>query len=159
MGTVHSFCISNRIKRESTAFFSPHQHCVCESRWRTTVEMDHCMIKTAKLSNEFWVRALHTAFYNSNSCLTVSLQKGKTPFELCPGETPDLCILKVFECTAFKHNETHQAKLSDKVTRDVSVGFSEESEAYILYNPYPKNTSFSRYVSFDKTSFHSFDDL
>ena len=72
------------------------------------------------------------------------------------GKKPDLSNLKVFGCTAFKHIETHQDKLSDKATKEVFVGYSEDSEAYILYNPYSKKTSFSRNVSFDETSFDFF---
>ena len=117
--SFRSFCISNRIKREHTAPYSPHQNGVSERRWRTTVEMARCMLKTAKLGNEFRVRALHTAFYISNRCLTVSLPKGKTPFEMFFGKKPDLSNLKVFGCTAFKHIETHQDKLSDKATKEV----------------------------------------
>ena len=154
--SFRSFCISNRIKREHTAPYSPHQNGVSERRWRTTVEMARCMLKTAKLGTEFWVRALHTAFYISNRCLTVSLPKSKTPFEMFFGKKPDLSNLKVFGCTAFKHIETHQDKLSDKATKEVFVGYSEDSEAYISYNPYSKKTSFSRNVSFDETSFDFF---
>ena len=72
------------------------------------------------------------------------------------GKKPDLPNLKVFGCTAFKHIETHQDKLSDKATKEVFVGYSEDSEAYILNNPYSKKTSFSRNVSFDETSFDFF---
>ena len=72
------------------------------------------------------------------------------------GKKPDLSNLKVFGCTAFKHIETHQDKLSDKATKEVFVGYSEDSEAYILYNPYSEKTSFSRNVSFDETSFDFF---
>ena len=151
--SFRSFCISNRIKREHTAPYSPHQNGVSERRWRTTVGMTRCMLKTAKLGNEFWVRALHTAFYISNRCLTVSLPKGRTRLEMCFGKKPDLSNLKVFGCTAFKHIETHQDKLFDKATKEVFVGYSEDSEAYILYNPFSKKTSFSRNVSFDEIFF------
>ena len=72
------------------------------------------------------------------------------------GDKPDLFKLQVFGCTAFKHIETQQDKLSDETTKEVSVGYSENSEAYILYNPYSKKTSFSRNVAFDETSFDSF---
>ena len=72
------------------------------------------------------------------------------------GETPDLSNLNVFGCTAFKLIETHEDKLSDKATKEVFVGYSEDSEAYVLYNPYSKKPSFSRNVSFDETSFDSF---
>ena len=36
------------------------------------------------------------------------------------------------------------------------VGYSEDSEAYVLYNPYSKEISYSRNVIFDETSFDSF---
>ena len=124
-----------------------------ERRWRTTVEIARCMLKTGKLGNEFWVRALHTAFYISNRCLTVSLPKSETPFDMYFDEKRDLSILKTFGCTAFKHIETQQDNLSDRATKDVFVGYSEDSEAYLLYNPYSKKTSFSRNVSFDETFF------
>ena len=68
----------------------------------------------------------------------------------------DLYNSKIFGCTAFKHIEKHQDKISDKATKEVFVGYSEDSEAYILYNPYSKKTSFSRNVSFDETSFDFF---
>ena len=113
-------------------------------------------MKAAKLGNGFSVRALHTAFYTSNRCLTVSLSKGKSPFEFFFGEKPGLPNLRVLRCTVFKHIKTHQDKLHNKVTKDVFVGCSENSEAYILHNPYSKKTSFSRNVSFAETSIDSF---
>ena len=60
--SFRSLCMSNGIKREQSAPYSPHQNGVSEQRWRTTVEITRCMLKTAKLGNEFWIRALHTAF-------------------------------------------------------------------------------------------------
>ena len=72
------------------------------------------------------------------------------------GEKPNLSIMKDFGCNGFEHIETHQDKFSDKAPKEVSVGFSEDFEANILYNPPSKKTSFSRNVSFDETSFDSF---
>ena len=56
----------------------------------------------------------------------------------------------------FKHIETHQDKLSDEVTKEVFVGYSEDCEAYILYNPYSKKILFSGNVFFHETSFDIF---
>ena len=95
-------------------------------------------------------------FAFQNRCLTVSLPKSKTPFELCVGEKPDLSHLNFFGFIAFKRTETHQGKLSDRATKETFVGYSEDSEAFILYNPYSKKTSFFRNVSFDETSFDFF---
>ena len=118
--------------------------------------MARCILKTAKLGNEFWNRALHTAIYISNRCLTVSLPKGKTPNEMFFGEKSDLSNLKVLGCTPFKHIETHPDKLSYKATKEVFVGYSEGSEAYILYNSYSEKTTFSRNLSFDEIFFDTF---
>ena len=85
------------------------------------------MLKTTEFGNEFCVRALHTAFYISKRSLTASLPEGKTPFEMFFGEKPDLSNLIVSGCTAFKHIETHQNKFSDKVIKEVFVGYSEAS--------------------------------
>ena len=150
--SFRSFCITHRIKRKHTALCSPHQNGVSERRWRTTVEIARCMLRTAKLGNEFCVRALHTAFYISNRCLTFSLPKAKTPFKMFFGEN----FSRIFRCTAFKHIEMHQDKFSDKANKEVFVGYSEDSEAYVLYKAYSKETSFSRNVSFDEISFDSF---
>ena len=99
----------------------------------------------------------YTLLYISNPFLSVGLPKSKILFEMFFfAEKPALSSLKVFGCTAFKHIETHQFKLSDKATKKVFVGFFEDSEAYILDYPYSKKTSFSRNVSFDDTSFDSF---
>ena len=83
-------------------------------------------------------------------------RKIKRPSKCFLVKKPDLSNLKIFGCTAFKHIETHQDKLSDKATKEVFVGYSEDSEAYILYNPYSKKTSFTCNVSFDETSFDFF---
>ena len=118
--SFRSFCESNRIKRQHTAPYWPDQNGVSKRRWRATVEIARCMLKkskTAKLGNEFWVRAIHTAFYTSNRCLTGSLPKGKTSTALYFGEQPDVSNLNFFGCTAFKHIETHQDKLSNKTTK------------------------------------------
>ena len=111
--SFRSVCKSNRIKREHTAPYSPHQNDVSERCWPTTVEIARCILKTAKLGNENWVRALQTAFYISNRCLTASLPNGKTPFKVFFGEKLDLSNLKVFSFTAFNDIETHQDTLSD----------------------------------------------
>ena len=108
------FCMSNRIKGEHTAPYSPHQNGVSKRRCQTTVEMARCMLKTSNFGNEFWIRLLLIAFYISNLCLTVSLPKCKARFETVFGKKPDLSNLKIFGCTAFKHIETHQENLSDK---------------------------------------------
>ena len=47
------------------------------------------------------------------------------------GEKPDLNNVKTFGCTDFKHIETHYDKLTDKATKEIFVGYSEDSEEYL----------------------------
>ena len=94
-----------------------------ERRWLTTVKMSRCMLKTVNIGVEFWVRALHTAFYISNRCLASSLPKGKMPFGMYFGEKLDRSNSKVFGSIAFKHNETHQDEFSDKATEELFLVF------------------------------------
>ena len=122
--TFADFCIQKGIKREFTAPYSLHQNGVCERRWRTTVEMAPCLLKKANYENEFWVRALDTAFYITNRCLISSLLKGKTPFDMFFGEKPDLSNFRVFGRVAYKFIETHQDKLSPKATEGHFVGYA-----------------------------------
>ena len=113
------FCISKCIKHEFTNPYSPHQNGVAERRWRTSVEMSRCLLASAGLGKEFWVRALDVAFHTTNRCQTSSLPKGKTALELFHGQKPNLSYMKVFGCTAYTFTETHQTKLSGKATKQV----------------------------------------
>jgi hypothetical protein len=116
------------------------------------VEMARCLLQSSKLPNAFWVRALDVAFYITNRCLSSSLPRGKTPFELFHGKVPDLSNLKVFGCSAFRFIETHNPKLQMKSTKEIIVGYgASSSNSYLLYNCDSKRVSQSRNVTFNES--------
>ncbi|GKF02460.1 retrovirus-related pol polyprotein from transposon TNT 1-94 [Tanacetum coccineum] len=68
------FCESEGIKRELTAPYNPEQNGIVEQTNRTVVEMAHSMIKSKKLSDDFWAEAVATAVYLLNLSPTNSAQ-------------------------------------------------------------------------------------
>ena len=76
------FCFAQRIKREMTAPYSPHQNGVAERRWQTVGDMARCLLKKTKLPHSFCVRAVDVAFYLTNRCVICCLPPNMTPFEL-----------------------------------------------------------------------------
>ena len=152
-GIFRQFCLAKSIDHQFTSPYSPHQNGVAERRWRTCVEMAKCLMKTAGMTNEFWVRALDVAFYISNRCKTSSLPEGKTPFELFKRFKPDVKDMRVFGCAAFKLVEVHQPKLADKATSEVFVGYGNSNGSYVLFNPKTSRFSISRNVTFNELDF------
>ena len=75
------FCFAQRIKREMTAPYSPHQNGVADRRWQTVGNMARCLLEQTNLPKSFWVRAVDVAFYLTNRCLSCSLPPKKTPFD------------------------------------------------------------------------------
>jgi histone deacetylase 1/2 len=146
-------CLDRGIKLELTTPYNPQQNGTAERRWRTTFEMARCLLRTAGLPNEFWVRAVDTAFYITNRCLTSSLPAGKTPFELWTGKKPDLSRMKTFGCSAFRYIEVSHGKLNNKATKEVFIGYTPISGTYILYNPETQNVNVSRNVTFNESEF------
>ena len=147
------FCRLKGIKREFTAPYSPHQNGVAERRWRTAMEMTRCLLRSSGLPKELWVRALDVAFYITNRCLTSSLPKGKTPYEMFFGQKPDLAHMRVFGCTVYKLKETHQPKLAEKASKVLFVGYGPTRDSYLLFDELTQRVSVSRNVSFNEMEF------
>ena len=52
---LDEFCFAQRIRREMTTPYSPHQNGIAERRWQTVGNMIKCLLKQANLPNSFWV--------------------------------------------------------------------------------------------------------
>ena len=147
------FCRERRIRQEFTAPYSPHQNGVAERRWRTAMEMTRCLLSRSGLPKELCVRALDVAFYITNRCLTSSLPKGKTPFEMYTGKKADLSHMRIFGCAAFKLEERHRPKLADKASKMYFVGYGPTKDSYLLFDVNSKSMSVSRNVTFNENEF------
>ena len=94
-----NYCISNGIKRDLTAPYSPQQNGVAERKNRTVMSMVRAMLKAKDLPRELWGEATSTTLYILNRSLTKSL-KGQNPHEKWTGRRPSVDHMKIFGCIA-----------------------------------------------------------
>ena len=108
------------------------------------------MMKANKMPVEFWGEAVTMAVFIHNRAPTKAL-KGKTPFEAWHGRKPNVSFLRTFGCVDHvKNTKPHLAKLEDRSTSMVLLGYEEGSKAYWLYDPKRGKVVISRDVVFDE---------
>ncbi|KAJ4807357.1 polyprotein [Rhynchospora pubera] len=152
------FCEKEGIHRELSTPYTPQQNGVAERKNRTVVEMGRCLIKHAKLPNEFWAEAVGTAVFLLNRAPTKALNEA-TPIEVWSGKKPDVSNLKVFGCVAYVFVEKHlRSKLDDKATKLIFIGYSDHSKGYRLFNPENGKITVSRNVIFDEGTYWIWND-
>jgi hypothetical protein len=80
---------------------------------------------------------------------TKSLE-GMTPFEAWHGWKPDVSFLRTFGCVGHvKEMRPGLAKLADRSTPMVFLGYEARSKVYRLYDPRARRVCISRDVVFD----------
>lgn len=83
----------------------------------------------------FWGEAVSTAVYLLNRSPMKSVT-GKTPYEACHEHKPNVSYLHVFGCVAHvKVTKPHLAKLDDRSTLMVLLGYEPGSAEYYIYDP------------------------
>ncbi len=143
------FCLDNKIKREFTIPHTPQQNGVAERNWRTLFDMTRSMLKEANLDSRFWARALKTAVFIRNRCLTSANHQQITPYELFFGKKPDLSRVRIFGCKAFVYNDdTNRGKLDSKSFEGRFVGYGEQTKSWLIYIPTLSKIVPSRNVTF-----------
>ena len=143
-------CRCAGVTQEFSAPYSQHQNGVAERALRTLSEMTKCMLKDAKLGDEFWLLAMRTAAYVRNRVHSRAVNG--VPYQLLHGGVPRLHNLKVFGCPAYVHvDASRRLKMQDKAVKGVFVGYSERSPVYIVWVPEKRQLLRSRNVTFDET--------
>jgi hypothetical protein len=121
-----------------------------ERRNQTIVGMARSMLKAKGVPATFWGEAVSMAVFILNRSLTKSL-KGMTPFEAWHGRKPDVSFLRTFGCVGHvKETRSGLAKLADRSTPMVLLGYEAGSKAYRLYDPCARRVCISRDVVFDE---------
>ena len=69
-----NFCKVNGIYKQLTVRYTPEKNGVAERKNRTIMEMACSMLTAKHFSNEYWVKAVATAVYILNKCLTKSVK-------------------------------------------------------------------------------------
>ncbi|KAM1152104.1 hypothetical protein EV1_034405 [Malus domestica] len=115
---------------------------------RTIMEKVRRMLRTTKLSKQFWGEAVRTACYLINRSPSVPLGLN-VPERVWTGNDMSYSYLKVFGCKAFVHVPKEQRlKLDYKATPCIFLGYGSEDFGYRLWDPYQKKFIQSRDVYF-----------
>ena len=129
----YSYCEENGIRRNISATYTPQQNGVVERKNRTVQEMARTMLNDSKVSDVFWVQAIHTAVYTLNRCLLRS-NSDKTPYELWKGRSANVKHFKIFGSKCYIKREDRLGKFESRVDDGIFLGYSSHSKAYNCFN-------------------------
>lgn len=146
--SMKNFCKKKGIKVEYTVPYNPQMNGVSERMNRTLVDKARTLLLESKLPKDMWGEAIYCSAYISNRSPTAS--KEKTPSEMWEGCKPNLCNLRVFGCTAYKHvpKETRR-KLDPKSQKLIMVGYAPGG-GWRLWDPQSRKLILGRNVIFDE---------
>jgi hypothetical protein len=144
------FCKANGISRQLTAAYTPQQNGVVERKNRTIMTMVRNMLSEKQVPKNFWPEVVNWTAHVLNRSPTLAV-KDMTPEEAWSGVKPNVDYFQVFGCIGHVHvSDSKRKKLDDKSFQCVLLGMSEESKAYILYDPASKKIVVSRDVVFEE---------
>ena len=110
------------------------------------MDMVRSILKVKHLPNEYWAEAVNRAVYILNRCPT-KVVMNKVSEEAWSGKKQFVTHMKVFGCVAYAHvPDRLRKKLDNKGEKCISVGYSDDSKEYKLYNPSTKKFIISRDV-------------
>ena len=144
------YCAKHGIRHEKTVPGTPQHNGVAERMNRTIMEKVRCMLRTAKLSKQFWGEAVMTACHLINRSPSVPLGLDVAE-RVWTGKAVSYSHLKVFGCKAFVHVPKEQrSKLDYKATTCIFLGYGGEEFGYRLWDPKAKKFTRSRDVIFSE---------
>jgi hypothetical protein len=115
-------CEEHGIKRKFSAARTPQQNGVIERKNRIVTEMARTMLKDSKLSNIFWVQAVHTVIHILNRGMLIS-NNDKTPYELWKGRPTNVKHFRVFGSKCYiKREDDRVGKFDSRVDKGILVG-------------------------------------
>jgi transposase InsO family protein len=130
--------------------YTPEQNGVVERRNQTVMSMAHSMLKAMAILDWFWGEAMATVVYILNRSLTQSIE-GRTLYEVWHDVWPSVHHFHTFGCFAHvKQGNNRLAKLEDRSTPMVFIGYEPGSKAWRFYNPDTKRVHMSRDAVFEE---------
>ncbi|GJW00644.1 retrovirus-related pol polyprotein from transposon TNT 1-94 [Tanacetum coccineum] len=145
------FCDANGITHNFSAPRTPQSNSVVERKNRTLQEMSRTMLNEQSLPQKFWCNVIDTSTYILNRILIRAIL-GKTPYELSRGRKPTLGYFRVFGSKCFILNtKDYLTKFDLKSYECVSLGYSQNSKAYIILSKHTMKIEELLNVTFDET--------
>ncbi|GJU70350.1 retrovirus-related pol polyprotein from transposon TNT 1-94, partial [Tanacetum coccineum] len=145
------FCNANGITHNFSAPHTPQSNGVVEKKNRTLQEMSRTMLNEQLLPQKFWCNAVDTSTYILNRILIRVILR-KTPYELLRGRKPTLDYFRVFGSNFFILNtKDYLTKFDPKSYKGILLGYSQNSEAYIILNKHTGKVKESLNMTFDET--------
>ena len=151
--TLKQYFASQGITHTTTTANTPAHNGIAERTNGILFGMARAMMHQCQAPAWMWGEAVMTAAYIRNRSPLKKLD-GKSPFEMLHGTVPDTSKLRVFGCDAFVVPPlTSQGKLDARAVKCMLVGYSEQQNAWRLYNPDTNKITVSRDVTFVEQSF------
>lgn len=146
------FCKAQSISSQLAAAYTPQQNGVVEQKNITIMNAIRSILAEKKVPKTFWPEDVNWCIHVQNKSLT-TVVKVKTLEEAWSGLKPTTNYLWVFGCIAHAHIPYQKRiKLHAKGKKCIFLGVSNESEAYIIYDPTTKKIIISNDVLFKEES-------
>jgi hypothetical protein len=105
-----------------------------KGRTETVQEMARTMLMDSKLTDVFWVQAVHTTVHIQNRGMLRN-NSDKTPYELWKGRPTNVKHFRVFRSKCYiKREDGRIGKFDSRVDKGILVGYSRKRKAYKCFN-------------------------
>jgi hypothetical protein len=111
--------------------------------------MAQTLLKQRGISAVFWGVAVVTVVYILN-CSSTKALNGRMSYEAWHGHKPAVSHLRIFDCLTFAKELVHIAKLDDRSTPEMFIGYAEGSKVYHILDPGTQHVHMTRGVVFDE---------
>lgn len=150
-GYFRDYCKQTGIVQEFTATNTPQQNGISEEDDRAIESITRCLLRGEGLPSWLWGEVCCTAVYLANRLSHSSLDFVSPFFELFGVQPVVLSHLHVVGSRAFVQYGQHRRKLQEKAWEGRLVGYTQDSEAYRIYNSRTRVVVKSRNVTFIET--------
>ena len=152
LGQFSEYCQKQNIRQQFACPYASFQNAIVERRNQTLKVMARSLLLESPFGDEMWMRALHTATVICNQHVT-SLRQTITPHDAFWGDTKKPHQLFVFGSVAYTvivPKTARQGNLKYPAYIGYHVGYSENSNAMLIYNPATKSIVPQRDVRLDQ---------